>query len=173
MTRTSKNGALKGTAAAAAGVAVLLGGAGTFALWNADLQVGNGDTLTAGELKVDGYTAGDWTDANHGDAVIDADAFRMVPGDTLVRTDSAQVIAYGDNLQIEADVVTDGSIADAFGDDVTVDVDIDPSALDTSVQTAQTLPVTVTVSYLTTGTNAGQAATVDLTDVDVTLKQVS
>lgn len=172
-TKTSKNGAIKGTAAAAAGVAVLLGGAGTFALWNADLNVGSSDTITAGELKVDEYTTGSWTDANNGDAVIDPIAdFRMVPGDTLVREDSASVVAYGDNLVIEADVTNEATIASEFGDDVTVDVEVDPSALDTDVQTPQTLPVKVTVSYATDGTNAGQAKAVDLSTIEVALTQV-
>jgi alternate signal-mediated exported protein len=175
-TKTSKSGAIKGTAAAAAGVAVLLGGAGTFALWNADLEVGNADKVTAGELKVAEYTAGSWTDANKGDAVIDSIAdFRMVPGDTLVREDSASVIAYGDNLVIEADITNQATIASEFGGDVTVDVEVDPSTLNTDTQTPQTLPVTVTVSYAKDGTsgNDGQTAEVDLSTIEVALTQLS
>ncbi|MEU2199934.1 alternate-type signal peptide domain-containing protein [Isoptericola sp. NPDC019482] len=170
---TTKKGAVKGTVAAAAGIAVLLGGAGTFAAWNADLSVGQGDTVTAGELKVDSYEKGEWTDTSDDSPITSIADFRMVPGDTLVRRDTAKVIAYGDNLVIQSDIDTTASIANEFGEDVTVDVTVDQSAIDTSVKTAQDLPVTVTVAYASTGSNAGQAAAVTLDDIAVKLTQVT
>ena len=51
---------LKGSIAGAAGVALLLGGAGTFALWNGDAAIA-GATITAGTLTVEA-SEGTWSD---------------------------------------------------------------------------------------------------------------
>ena len=54
------NKLLKGAIAGAAGVALLLGGAGTFALWNSSATV-TGGNIDAGNLHVaDSGTAGTW-----------------------------------------------------------------------------------------------------------------
>lgn len=89
------NKLLKGAIAGAAGVALLLGGAGTFALWNSSASVGGG-TIVAGNLLVaDSGAAGVWT---HGATVITLSSFRAVPGDTLTYTKTMNITATGDNL---------------------------------------------------------------------------
>ncbi|SDK60851.1 alternate-type signal peptide domain-containing protein [Cryobacterium sp. Sr8] len=89
------NKLLKGSIAGAAGVALLLGGAGTFALWNDDATV-DGGTIVAGNLDLaTDLTSGEWSDAN---GTIDLSTFVAVPGDVLTYTTDVDVTATGDNL---------------------------------------------------------------------------
>lgn len=174
---TTKKGAVKGTVAAAAGIAVLLGGAGTFALWNGNVTGSADDSITAGQLKISDYKEGAWADHTSGTAEpIDSIAtFRMVPGDKLVRTDTASVIAEGDNLKFEANATYgDSTIASEFGGDVTVVPEVDSDSLVADGQPHDVV-VTTTVTYKAEGTsgNAGQTKTVDLGAVAVSLQQVT
>ena len=97
----------KGAVAGAAGVALLLGGAGTFALWN-DSSTVSGTTISSGELAVATATPGGWSTAPE----------LWVPGDTYTYTEVLTVSAVGDN--IEAELSTSGGVtsgdADLAGD---------------------------------------------------------
>lgn len=86
----------KGAIAGAAGIALLLGGAGTFAFWNSTAPVAGG-TITAGDLLVeqDGAT-GTWS--NQTGPIANIAAYRIVPGDVLTFTDTVDVTAVGDTL---------------------------------------------------------------------------
>ncbi|WP_241978931.1 alternate-type signal peptide domain-containing protein [Cryobacterium sp. Hh7] len=86
---------LKGSIAGAAGVALLLGGAGTFALWNDDAAVA-GAEIKAGTLTVDAAD-GVWTDQM--ETVLDMDEFLIVPGDKLTYQTVLSVAAHGDNIK--------------------------------------------------------------------------
>lgn len=88
------NKLLKGSIAGAAGVALLLGGAGTFALWNAEAPI-QGGTITAGTLEV---LAGEGVWADQFGAV-EIGEYLIVPGDTLTYKTSVSVEAAGDNLK--------------------------------------------------------------------------
>lgn len=89
------NKLLKGAIAGAAGVALLLGGAGTFALWNSSTAV-SGGTIVAGNLLVaDSGTVGTW--AANGTAMT-LSSFKAVPGDVLTYTKTIAVTATGNNL---------------------------------------------------------------------------
>lgn len=89
------NKLFKGAIAGAAGVALLLGGAGTLASWNSSADVAGGK-IVAGNLAVaDTGTAGTWT-ANG--TAINISTFKAVPGDTLVYTKTMAITAQGDNL---------------------------------------------------------------------------
>jgi alternate signal-mediated exported protein len=100
----------KGAIAAAAGVVLLLGGAGTFAFWNSTAQVAGG-TITAGNLSVSNADGpGVWTDQNG--TVVNIATYRIVPGDTLTYTDTLSVTAVGDNL-VATLGIQPGSIAPA------------------------------------------------------------
>ena len=90
---------LKGSIAGAAGVALLLGGAGTFALWNDTAAVAGAD-ITAGTLTVTAAT-GIWADQN---AAIDIANYLIVPGDTLTYESVITVDAQGDNLKAKLSV---------------------------------------------------------------------
>ena len=90
------NKVLKGSIAGAAGVALLLGGAGTFALWNSTAGI-DGAVITAGALTV-ATTNGVWTDQTSSTQAIDLEKYDIVPGDTLTYNTEVLVNAVGDNL---------------------------------------------------------------------------
>ncbi|WP_241984501.1 alternate-type signal peptide domain-containing protein [Cryobacterium sp. Hb1] len=181
---------LKGSIAGAAGVALLLGGAGTFALWNGDAAIA-GATITAGTLTVEA-SEGTWSD---GAGPIDPTEYFIVPGDTLTYATALTVNAQGDNLQANLNV-PEGSIAASDGtaeQDValnaalkvttTLTTDVDgvavespaadgPFAVNASDGTQEYL-VTVTVHFPSDveGDDDAQAGSVDLSEFDVTLTQ--
>ncbi|MDJ0338573.1 alternate-type signal peptide domain-containing protein [Cryobacterium sp. PH31-O1] len=82
--------------AGAAGLTLLLGGAGTFALWNSSATL-SGGTITAGTLLVSDTAPsnGVW---KSGPTVISLGSYRIVPGDTLTYTKTVDITATGDNL---------------------------------------------------------------------------
>jgi alternate signal-mediated exported protein len=90
------NKLVKGSLAGAAGIALLLGGAGTFAYWNDQAGV-QGGTIVAGQLDLaDDGVAGVWKDQTG--ATINPATYHAAPGDVLTYTDSMNVTAVGDNL---------------------------------------------------------------------------
>jgi alternate signal-mediated exported protein len=97
------NKLVKGSIAAAVGVAVLMGGAGTFAYWNSSVGLTN-QTVSAGNLAVSDATPADgvWTVQKNGTGtattVASITAFRASPGDKLTYTKSVQITASGDTL---------------------------------------------------------------------------
>lgn len=161
MTTTTSRKALKGTVAAAAGAAILLGGLGTFASWSINGDLGAGELQTGRfELATDGHTPGAWLDVNGGEE-IDAAAFRLVPGDVLERTDTFAVIAYGTNLDVDANVTGAPAV-----DGITVDVAHGFDDLDITNQEPQDIAVTVRV---TVADDAPMGQSIDLSDIGVTL----
>ncbi|WOF22624.1 alternate-type signal peptide domain-containing protein [Microbacterium betulae] len=89
---------VKASIAAAAGVTLLLGGAGTFATWNTSATA-QGATVVSGNLVVeDAGTEGVWT-ANGSQTPISIDDYTLVPGDTLTYTKTMSITAEGDSLQ--------------------------------------------------------------------------
>jgi alternate signal-mediated exported protein len=88
---------LKGGIAGAVGIVLLLGGAGTFALWNSSASTEAG-TIAAGNLSVvASSTAGSWT-VNGGASRASMTGYKVVPGDVLVYRKAMSIIATGDNL---------------------------------------------------------------------------
>ncbi|MGB7363385.1 MAG: alternate-type signal peptide domain-containing protein [Rhodococcus sp. (in: high G+C Gram-positive bacteria)] len=177
------NKATKGALAAVAAVILLLGGLGSFALWNDDATT-DGGTITAGDLTITPDGAGVWaqttTDVNAA-STIDIDNYLVVPGDVVTYTQDYLIEASGDNLL--ADLTVDlGSISGA-GDllenmEVTVSGTSGATALPTngdSVRIAsidQDVTVTVTFDFLeaTSGLTA-QNGTVDLSSFTLDLVQ--
>jgi alternate signal-mediated exported protein len=82
------NKLVKGSIAGAAGVALLLGGAGTLALWNDSASI-NAGSVTSGVLDVANAAPGSWS----------PNLALIVPGDTVVYTDTLEITATGDNLK--------------------------------------------------------------------------
>ena len=81
--------------AGAAGLTLLLGGAGTFALWNSSTSIAGG-TITAGALTVvDNAAAGVW---KSGATEIILSTYKIVPGDVLTYTKKVDITATGDNM---------------------------------------------------------------------------
>jgi len=85
---------IKGTAAIAVGAALLLGGGGSLANWNAAASATPGN-IVAGDLNV-ATAAGVWTDRTG--ATIDIATYRVVPGDMLTYTQALTVTLVGDKM---------------------------------------------------------------------------
>jgi len=98
------NKLLKGSIAGAAGIALLLGGAGTFALWN-DSAVIKGGTVSTGVLSLSApTTAATWTDVSTASSIVGGTPFntgsqKLVPGDKVQTTQAVTVNASGKNLK--------------------------------------------------------------------------
>jgi alternate signal-mediated exported protein len=96
---------IKGTAAIAVGAALLLGGGGTLANWNA-ADAATPGIIVAGDLNVKAG-AGVWTDRNG--ATIDISTYKVVPGDKLTFTQDLTVTLVGNKMAanvVLADVPT-------------------------------------------------------------------
>ncbi|MBD8702349.1 MULTISPECIES: alternate-type signal peptide domain-containing protein [Frigoribacterium] len=93
------NKLVKGSIAAAAGIALLLGGAGTFALWNANTEVAAA-SVTSGTLALTPSGTGTWTDITNGRnaAISDVSQFKIVPGNKLRFTQTMKIDASGNDL---------------------------------------------------------------------------
>ena len=91
------NKLIKGSIAGAAGIALLLGGAGTLASWNDTASIAGG-TIVAGNLAIGtSTTAATWT-INGGTPRADLTGYKAVPGDVIVYTKPVSITATGDNL---------------------------------------------------------------------------
>jgi len=147
------NKLVKGSIAGAAGIALLLGGAGTLALWNDSSSIAD-STVKSGQLTLDS-TAGTW---NTNPAL-------WVPGDSFEYTTTLAIVATGDNLDATLSV-DEGSISSSSSELLAaLDIDVVPvGALPAGItanldgtfavaaQTAGTysLPVKVTVTFPST-----------------------
>lgn len=162
----------KASIAGAAGIALLLGGAGTLATWNdsANIEVGS---IESGTLTITG-SQGDWDDAPE----------RWVPGDSYTYTGTLTISATGDNLEAELSVNTASLVSNAFADALEVSftaagsgIGVENSGVYPLVSGGPgtfTVTVTVTVEFpenSVTGTT-GQGLTVDLDAISFVLQQV-
>ncbi|WP_167139200.1 alternate-type signal peptide domain-containing protein [Diaminobutyricimonas sp. TR449] len=167
------NKLVKGSIAGAAGIALLLGGASTFALWNANATVAVG-SIEAGTLALKSNTDGGWT----------KDITAWVPGDSDTYTETFVINAVGDNLQAElsADFALPVNTAGvtAVPTFVVTPIGTAPAAtLSGGVYTLGngsydvTLSLAVNFAAGAVGDNSSQGATVTLGDVEVLLNQVT
>lgn len=178
-TSTSRNrkGAVKGTFAAAAGIAVLLGGMGTFALWNVGLGVDAGSSAT-GSLAATFDGPVDWQDVTpgHENAIDDITAFRMVPGDEVAGEVGVTVTTVGENLVVDATLDTaDAGLPDGVEAEVTLNGEAESLTL-TAAGDGQNGERTHKVAAVVTltfdsGATAAQTATIDLSKVKIDLTQ--
>lgn len=89
----------KASIAGAAGVILLMGGAGSLAYWNNSQNLGsNGTTITAGTLSATPASAGAWSTSFNGGASTAGIPSNIVPGDKLSFTQTFTVSASGSNL---------------------------------------------------------------------------
>ena len=186
------NKLLKGAIAGAAGVALLLGGAGTFALWNSTETV-SGGTVASGTLTIAKSGSPSWknvsSDAAVGGVVIPAiSSYKIVPGDKIELTQVVTINATGNNLKAtlsydDATVTTVTPADDALKSELLVTVDATGSANVARIGTGNTfavtpsgssstvtLTVTIELPSSVAGTTA-QAGTVGLTAFGFNLEQ--
>ncbi|WP_320536317.1 alternate-type signal peptide domain-containing protein [Pseudarthrobacter sp. IC2-21] len=139
---------IKGSAAIALGAALLLGGGGTLANWNAEASTAPG-TIVSGDLDVQTAT-GTWADRN-GTTIPDIKAYKVVPGDKLTFKQDLTVTLHGDKMAAN---VTTAGVTPTNGFTAT-NVSVSPVALTVGsaalanplVAAAGTQTVTATVSF--------------------------
>ena len=164
---------VKGAIAAGAATVLLLGGAGTFALWNQTATVAS-TTISSGTLTLAAST-GTWN----------TNPTKWVPGDSFTYSTNLTVVAIGDNLNSKL-VVTPGSLGTgALASALTVTMAVTPTSgltvnplnaneftVATKASGSYTVPVVVTVTFPSTvsGTTA-QADTVTLSGISFSLNQ--
>jgi alternate signal-mediated exported protein len=176
------NKATKGAIAAGAAGILLLGGAGTFALW-ADTDAIDPASISTGVLTL-GVGTGEWYDATAGTTgtISDINTFNIVPGDTVTYTTPVTVTAQGDNLKGKL-TIDKAALASSAADYLTVSVSNTAPAHGLSVDAngvigfttanTYTFDVTVTVVFKsTTGASVGQNTDIDLAALALTLDQV-
>ena len=144
------NKLVKGSIAGAAGIALLLGGAGTLAVWNSSVDVTAASTgITAGTLEIapaspvvttDGWKHGVTTPV----VISDISTFKIVPGDVLTFTKTFDVTATGNNLKATA----------ALGA-LSITTPTSPSSADTALADALTKSAAFTI-----GGSAATSATI-------------
>lgn len=93
------SGAIVGTL----GITLLLGGAGTFAMWNQSTTAQAG-TVASGTLTIANAGTPSWKNVSAdapagGTAIANIASYKIVPGDTLEMTQTFTVAASGDNLK--------------------------------------------------------------------------
>lgn len=173
----------KGALAIGAGALLLLGGAGTYALWSDSQAVAEAGDISSGDLDLALGTAA-WT--LNGAAVADVTAVRIVPGDVLALSQPVTVTAIGDSLQSTlavagTDTLTgDQALLDAL--DVAFVLDGPPSwATDNGDGTFEVAPSTaaypavdadVTLTFdETTPDQVATSSVVNLSSLTFTLEQ--
>ncbi|GLB68163.1 hypothetical protein AHIS1636_26050 [Arthrobacter mangrovi] len=87
----------KGAIATGIGVALLLGGGGTLALWS-DSELSNADTIEAGNLDLLLPAKGAWS-SNLQPEITDISTYRIVPGEQLTYTQSVTPVLAGKHIK--------------------------------------------------------------------------
>lgn len=187
------NKLVKGSIAGAAGIALLLGGAGTFALWN-DAETVNAGTIATGELDIALSGTGSWVDASPEyttPVAFNPTTEKIVPGDTIRFTQNVSIKATGKNLKAELSYnagsivinpaltshVTVALTASKLTGDATIAANgankytITPGATGTSTY-AVTIEVKFDKNTPTAQVGQNQASGVNLTAASFTLNQV-
>jgi alternate signal-mediated exported protein len=171
------NKLVKGAVAGAAGIALLIGGAGTFALWNSTATVSAG-SISAGTLSLTANADGVW---KNGTNPIDPATYKMIPGTTLVFTQTLAINATGDGLTagLTSSGMTGSGALDAA---VTKTLAITSTSSNVTVAgntitvVSAATPATVKVTYTVTlpsGATTGQGGTLNLSALTFTLAQTA
>lgn len=106
----------KGAIVTGLGVALLMGGGGTLAVWNAE-QVSTAGVVAAGNLDL-GAGKGTWT--NDANQTIDVATYKVVPGETLTYTQPVTPTLEGDRVAATLEVTGDQDILAHNSKDITV-----------------------------------------------------
>jgi alternate signal-mediated exported protein len=156
----------KGAIAGAAGIILLMGGAGSLAYWSDSATAGaQGQTITAGQLKFGTPTAGAWYLNNSTTALTSTQLsqLKIVPGDKLEFKQDVPFNAQGTNLKFQATTAA-GTWAAADSSSNSTDL---ATAIMTTAQTTATVSGTGFTNSsgtytITTNTGQVQAGTVSI-----------
>ena len=95
------NKMIKGSVAGATGIALLMGGFGTYALWSDTASAGSG-SVQSGTLDIVSVGAVSWADVStNKTAAAWTASDRMVPGDKVTMTRAVNMSATGKNLAVD------------------------------------------------------------------------
>ncbi|MGE3191926.1 MAG: alternate-type signal peptide domain-containing protein [Microbacteriaceae bacterium] len=173
------NKLVKGAIAGAAGIVLLMGGAGSLAYWNDTAQAGpasGSNSITAGTLTITAQNAGTWTKGMYNNAgtqtvapaaVANLSNVRIVPGNRLVYTQVFNVVGTGDDLFFTIGS-TNGAVtaASASAADTALAAAINGSgttAFSVGSVTGGTVVAATTPGVYKVSSNAGTAATITVT----------
>ncbi|WP_432476789.1 alternate-type signal peptide domain-containing protein [Nocardioides sp. GXQ0305] len=120
------NKMIKGSIAGATGVALLMGGFGTYALWS-DSENLQAAKVQSGELDI-ATSAGVWDDANTAASNDWNASDKMVPGDKVTYTQTFTVKAEGKNLKGTVAYVKPSLSGNTFSNALTHTVDVTSSS---------------------------------------------
>ena len=173
------NKLVKGAIAGAAGIVLLMGGAGSLAYWNDSANAGpaaGSNSITAGTLTITAANAGSWTKGFYNAAgtvvtapaaVASLSAVRIVPGNRLVYTQNFNVVGTGDDLYFTISS-TAGAVtgATAGAADVALAAQINASGTTAfsiaSITGGTVVPATTPGTYKVSS-NAGTPSTIAVT----------
>ncbi len=168
----------KGVLAASAAGALLLGGAGSLAYWNANTTI-SGEGIASGQLGLGPANCSGWTldSAENNGASYDGSA-KLVPGDKLTNVCTYAITAEGAHLRanvVASQGAVTGGLASAFSVAAT-DVEVNGGAVTsiTSADDGQNMTVTIVATFDNPNAvdNTTQNLTGQLSDVTVNLNQV-
>ncbi len=189
------NKLVAGAIAGAAGIALLVGGSGTFALWNDGTTV-SGGTISSGTLSIAQVGSPVWTDLSTnpvGGTTFTPATQKVVPGDTVQLKQRVTINTSGKNLKAElsydaASLVTNATLLPfvtvTFGatpvaavGSATVSAAVAPNTFTITPGAASStdvdVTVTIAISSAVTGTVAQSLASgVNLSALGLTLTQV-
>ncbi len=163
---------IKGTAAIAVGAALLLGGGGTLANWNASASVAPG-SISAGDLNITtDNTKGVWT---NGTSAIDISTYKIVPGDKLTFTQDLNVTLTGDKMAAKVSTVGITPANGFTGNNVTVtgpQLTVNGQPIPNLLSTSKTVTVSITLAFdPATGGRTDVNAKYDFKEIQFVLTQ--
>ena len=164
------NKLVKGSIAAAAGISLLMGGAGSLALWNDSVSV-SASTVSSGTLDVASTVPGTWSQS----------IAKIVPGDTVTYTENLALTAIGDNLKatVSSNVatltngITGSTVTSTYVVRNASNAVVTPTAgVYTLGAGSYTVAVTITVTFPNSVSDqVGQNSSVNLSNLAVTVTQ--
>jgi alternate signal-mediated exported protein len=164
------NKLVKGSVATAVGIALLLGGSGSYALWSQSVNV-NAGSVSSGKLTL----------VSAGDGAWDQSIANIVPGDHLTYTEHFTVTAVGDNLSASlssniasiTNSVTGSTATTTFAVVDSLSNPVSPVAgVYTLGEDTYTVTATVVVDFPSAATG-GQNGTIDLSSIAISLTQIA
>ncbi|MCU1437846.1 MAG: hypothetical protein JWP66_933 [Naasia sp.] len=144
---------ITGAIAGTVGIALLVGGAGTFALWSSQAQV-DSTIINSGHLTLTASGTGTWKESGAA-AALPTD-YKIIPGKTVVFTQDLVIDAVGNDLTAElkyTPIVENGGLASFVDTTVTVvenSTDIDSAVLNGNTVLDIKKPGTYTVTATVT-----------------------
>jgi alternate signal-mediated exported protein len=130
------NNTLKGALAGTAGIALLMGGFGSYALWSDSEQLAP-STVQSGELSID-TTPGSYDDTRTATAGDWAVGDKMVPGDVITYTQTFTVKGSGKNLEGTIALAPAAMSANGFGSGLTRSVTVTDTSDNTTLEPSGT-----------------------------------